>query len=300
MTDRLIDLADGPARLHVKLERLIIDRESIEPVSIPLTDIAALVVSHPAVQYSQAVIAGLAAAGGIFVACDGRHMPIGMLLPLSAHHLQAERFAKQTEASVPMRKRLWKQLVEAKVSAQGRLLKQLYEDDHGLIAMAAHVQSGDTGNTEALAARKYWPVLFRDPAFRRNPEAEDVNALLNYGYAVLRAIVARAICAAGLHPSFGIHHHNRYDAFRLADDLMEPFRPLVDGAVARRVLLEGKPATLDKETKAAIIGALTGRFILDGEERTLFDVFGRVAVSLAEVFMGKRQQFVLPDFTTSD
>jgi len=295
MTERLIDLADSPARLSVRLEQLVIERCEDETVTVPLEELAVVVVSHPAVTFTHAVLAGLAGRGGAFVVCDDRHLPVGMILPLQSHHLQSERFGHQAAASQPTQKRLWQQLVKAKVKAQGHVLKELRGDDEGLIALAARVRSGDPDNVESRAARRYWPALFRDPAFRRNRDGDDYNRYLNYGYAVLRAVVARAICAAGLHPSLGLHHHNRYDTFALASDLMEPLRPLVDKAVVVHARLKCPDAPFDKKAKAAILNALTGRLLVEGEERTLFDVAARTASSLAQVYLGQRKRLVLPE-----
>ena len=295
MTDRLIDLSEQPARLSVRLSQLIIERDDKPEATVPLEDLAVLVVSHPCVSYTHAVLSGIIEAGGAFVVCDHRHMPIAMLLPIESHSTQAERFVRQTEASEPTKKRAWQQIIQAKVRAQGRLLKELHGDDRGLLHLAGRVASGDSTNIESQASRRYWPVLFADEKFKRDREADDQNRFLNYGYAVLRAIVARAVCAAGLHPSFGVHHHNRYDAFCLADDLMEPFRPTVDAAVVRWIAEHGSAGVLDREAKAALIGALTGRFDLDGESRTLFDIVARTASSLAAVFGGESKELLLPD-----
>jgi hypothetical protein len=172
----------------------------------------------------------------MFIVSNEKHLPAAMLLPLSTHSTQTERFARQAAVSLPTRKRAWQQIVQAKLRAQARLLEETTGADQGLHVMAGRVRSGDPDNLEAQAARVYWPALFgkeaSGEAFRRDPEGEGINVHLNYGYAVLRAIVARALCASGLHPSLGVHHHNRYDTFCLADDLMEPFRPLVDRVVA--------------------------------------------------------------------
>lgn len=314
-------------------------------MTVPLADIAVLITSHPQISFTHAVLAGLAAAGGIFIACNEKHMPAAMMLPLETHSTQAERFAKQAAAPVPLRKRAWQQIVQAKLRAQGRLLEERTGKDWGLGPMAAKVRSGDPDNLEARAARIYWQALFgdfkseisnsfrrdlpeggvqspisnsfrRDPtmgsvkspisnSFRRDPEGEDVNPHLNYGYAVLRAISARALCAAGLHPSLGVHHHNRYDAFCLADDLMEPFRPLVDRVVAKlrdeRLAnfesgisnLPAEPA-LDREAKRAILEGLLGRFSAEGESRTLFDWVSRAASSLASAIERQREKLDLP------
>ena len=155
--------------------------------------------------------------------------------------------------------------------------------------------SGDSENVEAKASKIYWPNIFGDKSFRRDRAADDHNRHLNYGYAVLRAIVARAICAAGLHPSLGVHHHNRYDAFCLADDLMEPFRPLVDKAVAKILTERGANPPMDKEAKAEIIGAIIGRLEIAGEFRTMFDIASKTASSLAAVFAGERNDLLLPE-----
>ena len=295
MTDRIVDLADQPARLTVRLDQLVIERGEEKAVTVPLEELSVMVVSHPAVTFTHAVVAGIASRGGALVVCDEKHMPVGMILPLQSHHLQAERFARQAGASLPTRKRVWQQLVKAKVRAQGNLLRELHGDDRGLIALSKHVRSGDPDNIEGRASRRYWPALFPDSGFRRNRHAEDCNRHLNYGYAILRAIVARAICAAGLHPSLGLHHHNRYDTFPLASDLMEPLRPVVDRAVLLYAARVDAYAPLDKNAKTALIEALTGRVAIESEERTLFDGAARTASSLVQVYAGQRKQLVLPE-----
>ena len=262
---------------------------------MPLPEIAALVVAHPRVTFTQSVVSGLAEAGGILVTCDARFIPAAMLLPLQAHFIQTERLAQQVEASKPTCKRLWQQIVRAKITAQGRTLKALHGDDAGLPALLRRVRSGDPANVEAQASRRYWRALFADDKFRRNPDSDDQNRHLNYGYAVLRAVVARALCAAGLHPSIGLHHHNRYNPFCLADDLMEPWRPVVDGVVARWVREHGTKAPLDRDAKSALIETITGRYRVGGEARTLFDVLSRTAASLVAVFAGGRRDLVLPE-----
>jgi CRISPR-associated protein Cas1 len=293
--ERIIDLSEEPAWLNVDTSRLVISRDEQPKVSIPLAEVAVLVVAHPQVVMTQAVLAGVAEQGGIAVICDGKRMPAAMLMPLAGHFAQGERFALQAKASLPTCKRLWQSLVKAKIRAQARALADLLGDDAGLPQLADKVRSGDPSNVEAEASRRYWPALFADPRFRRDRDGGGPNALLNYGYAVLRAIVARAVCAAGLHPSLGLQHHNRYDAFRLADDLMEPFRPIVDRAVVTHCARRGLAASLDKEAKAALIGSLMGRFSLGKESRSLFDIAGRTAVSLTAVFSGRRRTLVLPE-----
>jgi len=311
MTDRVLDLSDRPARLSVRNSLLIVQLAPLKPavpvqgpsgqpdteeaetyrcerradpdeVTIPLGDIAVLIVSHPQVAYSQAVLVGLATSGAIFVSCNEKHMPVSMMLPLVCHSLQTERFAAQAALSLPAKKRIWQQIVRAKIRAQAQLLEEKSGSDDGLRAYAGRVRSGDAGNLEAQAARIYWQKLFADSGFRRDPDGDGLNAVLNYGYAVLRAIVARSLCGAGLHPSLGVHHHNRYDPFCLADDLMEPFRPIVDREAANLNAARGAGLRLDKESKSALLQSLLGRFEAGSESRTLFDWAVRAASSLAE------------------
>jgi CRISPR-associated protein Cas1 len=293
--DRIIDLAEEPAYLSIHNACLVIARAGQPDTTAPVGEVAVLLLSNPFLSLTQPVLAELAAANSIVVVCDTKRLPVAMLLPLASHFVQGERFAKQAQASLPLRKRLWQSLVKAKITAQARVLQELRADDAGLSELLPKVRSGDPANVEAEASRRYWPALFADPDFRRSRYGARQNRLLNYGYAVLRAILARAVCAAGLHPSLGLHHHNRYDPFRLVDDLMEPFRPIVDRAVAYYSAGCGPEAPLDKQAKAALIGALMGRFTVGRQSRTLFDIASRTAASLAEAFAGKRRTLVLPE-----
>lgn len=295
MTDRIIDVSDSPAYLHVQNRQLIIEREGADPVSTPLAEIAALIASHPRVRCSIPMLADLMTLGGTFVVCDQRHLPVGIMLPIAANALQAQRMAAQAAASRPLRKRLWQQIVRRKILAQAGLLRALRGDDYGLTGIARSVRSGDADNREAVASRRYWPALFDTAGtmsgaagggpvqpFRRRFDAPDANRLLNYGYAVLRAVMGRAICAAGLHPSLGLHHHHRENPFCLADDLLEPYRPLIDAAVVGH-LAAGGGTELDRAARTALLQAVLRRYRADGEVRTLFDICARTAVSLLRV-----------------
>ncbi|MFP4173861.1 MAG: type II CRISPR-associated endonuclease Cas1 [Candidatus Hydrogenedentota bacterium] len=298
MTMRIIEVAEQPRTLRVEHEQLVIrprDETNGETVRAPLEDIAALVMAHPGVVVTHSVLAGISEAGGITVVCDRRNLPTGMVLPLITHHLQTERLSWQTTVKRPVQKQLWRQIVQAKIEAQGRALARLNDSDQGLPLLAKRVRSGDPANVEAQASRRYWRALFQDPEFRRDPEKEDQNILLNYGYGVLRALVARAACGAGLHPSIGIHHHNRYNPFCLADDLMEPYRPLVDEEVARWTREERGPLDrLTREAKAALISRCTLHYTVQGEARSLFDILAKAAVSLVNVYAGNAKRLELP------
>jgi CRISPR-associated protein Cas1 len=286
VTNRILDLSDSPARLSTRLGLLVVRRDYAEEVTVPLGDVAVLVVAHAQVSYTHAVLAELMQAGGAFVTCDDKRLPVGMLLPLNGHFAQVERFAAQAALKLPVKKRLWRQLVRAKLAAQGRLLQATAGSDYGLTELAKTVRSGDPANVEAQGARRYWSALFPDRGFRRDRAEGELNALLNYGYAVLRAIVARGICAAGLHPSLGLHHHNRYSGYALADDLMEPLRPLVD-RTAYRLLQAGVELTHSSAIKRELLAGLARPIPCHGEERSLFDVAARLAASLARVTLGK-------------
>lgn len=294
MTDRVLDLAEGGARLRVRDRQLVIERPQHDPVRVPASDVAVLILAHPQVTCTQSVFAALMECGAAVITCDRQYLPAGLLLPTVGHSSQAERFAAQAAAPAPRKKRAWQQIVRAKLHAQAAVLEALRQTDGALRELAKRVRSGDPENIEAQAARRYWPLLFDDPAFRRRREAPDQNRLLNYGYAVLRAMVARAVCAAGLHPSLGLHHHNRYDAYCLADDLMEPYRPVVDGAVVEHVAAYGRDAPLDRAAKQCLLEALTDRYAADGEVRTLFDLITRTASSLAQVYLGQATRLRYP------
>lgn len=295
LTDRIIDISEHGADLSVRHSQLVIASNGSETTA-PMSEIAVLVIAHPAVRMTHAVLSGLCSTGGICVFCTEKHLPAGMLLPVEGNSVQAKTFVKQAAAPLPTRKRIWKQVAKAKIISQGRLLLMLKGEDKGLGFIANDVRAGDSSNIEAQAARRYWTALFGD-RFRRDPNAFDQNKLLNYGYAVLRAATARAICSSGLHPSIGLHHHNKYDTFCLADDLMEPFRPVVDEAVYRIVEGKGTDAALDKESKRAIIeNIIERRFDAQGELRTLFDVMTKVTSSLAGVYAGERSNIFLPEF----
>lgn len=292
--DKIIDISDMVASLNIRLSNLIIEDHEGRMTSIPLQEVAALVLSNPHVKITNAVMSAIAGAGGILVVSDQKFQPAGMLLPLDAHFAQGERFRMQANASLPTKKRVWQQIVRSKVRAQAILLRRLTNHDNGLFALVARVASGDTGNIEAQAAQRYWPKVFNNPNFRRNREMEDQNRLLNYGYAVLRSLTARAICASGLHPSLGVHHHNRYDPFSLASDLMEPFRPLVDEVVARIVQENGESVYLSRDIKRMLISGVLQPIMVDGEVKSLFSILARCSSSLASIYTGERKNLLLP------
>lgn len=300
--DHVVDVANAAATVAIKNGALEVrlPRSGDEPPPptrpIALCDIAAVILSHPGAAITRAALAELASAGVPVVVAGGVEegfMPVAMSLPLHGHSTQQEKFEVQAAASLPTKKRCWQQIIRAKIMGQGKLLAALRGSDFGLLARADAVRSGDPDNLEGQAARTYWPALFGDD-FLRRPDGSAPNHLLNYGYAVMRAFVARSITAAGLHPGLGLQHHNKYNSYVLADDLMEPFRPHVDEEVVMLCDQFGPDVELRPEVKARLIAVPNKRLEFMGEARTIGEVAQRLAWSLAQVFEGSREKLALP------
>lgn len=296
IAERIIDLSEHGAHVSLRNGLLHVRGETAE-AAVPLDELVAVLASHPRVSFTHAALAALATAGVMVVCSDEKRMPAAMLLPVNGNYIQTERFRRQAQISEPTRKRLWQQLVQAKIKAQAMNLAELGRPDEGMLLMVGRVRSGDPENLEAQAARRYWSRLFPG-GFRRDRDDDDQNRLLNYGYAVLRAVVARCIVGSGLHPSFGLNHHNRYNAFCLADDLIEPFRPRVDRVTAELVAAHGPMVPLDRSTREALIAAVLGRVRIAGEDRKLLDGAFRLTSSLQAVLEGKARKLVIPEVWT--
>ena len=206
---------------------VIADRQSGEEILRPLEDVKMIIVDHHSVRLTMPLLIRLANNNVAVVICDEKHMPTTMMLDLESNTQQSLRFQKQISASVTTKKQLWKQIIEAKIVNQSLLLEKLGKGKNTLICYARNVKSGDSSNREGVAARVYWKTLLGN-GFIRDRFGEPPNSLLNYGYTLLRSLVARNLMNAGLLPTIGINHHNRYNAFPLADDMMEPYRPYVD------------------------------------------------------------------------
>lgn len=251
--------------------------------------------STPYVTLTQPAIAELAKAGVCVVFSDREALPAAMCLPFGVHHQPATRFRQQADAAKPLLKRLWQEIVKSKLTHQAALLKHLHGKSYGLDEYSEHVKSGDTSNVEAQGAKLYWSKLFLDVGFTRDRDAHDINIILNYGYTFLRAITARAICASGLHPGLGLHHHHRDNSFCLADDLMEPFRGYVDYA-AYRMVDGGKLRfeELTKEGKAHVIQSLLKPIRMQERNESLFYVIQRLAGSLVDAFAREGNSLRLP------
>ena len=224
------------------------------------------------------------------------HLPAGMMLPLDAHHVQTERHRAQVDTGAPVKRRIWQGLISAKIAQQGLVLTHFTSAHGGLAPMARRVRSGDPENLEAQAAQRYWPLLFGKD-FRRDRDADGVNALLNYGYAVMRAAIARSVVAAGLIPSLGVHHRNRSNPFCLADDLLEPYRPFVDWRVRRLSdeTDEAKPSLEDRGTRASLLSLFNETVTVGGRRNPMLVAIQASATSLGRALTGGERALALPE-----
>jgi CRISPR-associated protein Cas1 len=255
MIHRVVELQETGNHAHLERGFLVVDRAGAEVGRVPLDDIAVLLFSGPGNSLSTNLIAALAERSACTVICGDNYHPKAMVLPFDAHHLHRQRLEAQINASEPLKKRLWQQIIRAKIENQSACLSRCTQPDPTLDALVHRVGSGDPDNIEAQAARRFWAGLF-DDGFTRDPARPGINALLNYGYAVLRAATARALVSAGLYPALGLHHVNQANAFVLADDLMEPFRPLVDAHVHAIWKTDGSEMTVHaKRTLARLLVA---------------------------------------------
>jgi len=297
MVKHTIEISAEPAHLAVRLDQLLIRRPGEDPrepaASIPCEDIGLVIVDHPCTSYSHAALAKLVECGAAVLICGRDHLPSGLLLPISEHSELVWRMDEQISASRPLRKRLWQQIVIAKIRAQAANLAADSVEQRKLLTLAAEVRSGDPTNVEAQAARIYWSAwLGPDTPFRRDPDGDGINALLNYGYAIVRAAVARALVAAGLQPALGIHHSNRANPFCLADDLMEPLRPLVDSKV--RELVSWGLKQVDARTKPTLLRLLAETVRCGQSTGPLMVALHRMAASLANCYAGHSRELTIP------
>ncbi|MYG38903.1 MAG: type II CRISPR-associated endonuclease Cas1 [Synechococcus sp. SB0676_bin_10] len=295
MLRKTVEFSTPGTRLSVTYRQLVIQRPDLPKATLPIEDLGVVIVDDVRATYTQAVFLELLNAGATVLVTGRDHLPIGMMLPLDGHHVQAERHRAQVQASEPVRKQAWQAIVRAKINQQAAVLARFNESHKRLLAMARKVRSGDPDNLEAQAAQRYWPLLF-GPGFHRDREAEGVNALLNYGYAVLRAAVARAIVATGLIPSLGVHHRHRNNPFCLADDLLEPYRPYVDWRV--RLLVDSNGAALprvsERETRAALLSLLNETICVGQRREPLLLAFHTSAASLCRALTGGDRALSLP------
>ncbi|MBX3728283.1 MAG: type II CRISPR-associated endonuclease Cas1 [Candidatus Sumerlaeia bacterium] len=291
MTRRTIEVSGHDVHLSLAHHQVKITRGGEAVGSVPAEEVALLIVDTPTASYTHPTVVELLAQGAAVVFCGPDHLPAGIALPIEGHHLQAERFRAQMEASLPTRKRLWQQIVAAKIAAQASACT----DDavrRRLEVLRTRVRSGDPANVEAQAARFYWGAWMPEIGFRRDRDGPFPNGLLNYGYMMMRAALARALVAAGFHPSFGLRHTNRYNAFALADDFVEPFRPLVDCQV--RQLARNASGAIGRAEKQALLSLLTHPTDSAAGTGPLINALEPLCISLHRCLLGEERTLAIP------
>jgi CRISPR-associated protein Cas1 len=291
MIGRIVEIAEDGRHLAKSHGFLTVSAGGEELGRVPLEDVSAVIATAHGLTYSNNLLVALSQQGSPLVICGPNHSPSAMLWPADGHHQQAGRMHDQAAASKSLKKRLWMQIVRAKIEGQGETLKAVGVPHQGFHLLARKVRSGDPENVEAQAARRYWPLLFGEK-FRRDRAAGGVNGMLNYVYTVLRAGTARALMGAGLHPSFGLAHRQRGNAFALADDLMEPFRPVADLLVHDRVA-EGA-TELDSDGKAALVRILATDMSTPDGASPISMCLQRLATSLVRCHAGEAKALDLP------
>ena len=292
----------NPAYLSMKNAQLVIrlnDAQTQEEVTktVPIEDIGVVVLEDRQITITNGALDALLQNNCAVITCDDRHLPAGMLLPLEGHTVQSERFRIQIEASLPLKKQLWQQTVQAKIRNQASVLKRLSGAETGcMLAWANNVKSGDSENLEGRAAAYYWKSVFPEmERFVRDREGDAPNNLLNYGYAIVRAVVARALVASGLLPTFGIHHHNRYNAYCLADDIMEPYRPYVDELVIGILESGADCSELTTDLKRQLLGLPVKEVVIGGQRSPMMVAVTQTTASLVKCFSGELRKIAYPE-----
>ena len=285
----------SPAYLKTSTEQLVVERKDEPAKSIPIEDIGIVILDHQQITITQLLMAKLLANNVALITCNETHHPVGLLLTLDGHTLQSQKYQAQIALSLPLKKQLWQQTVAQKISNQAAVLQQQRMETNYLTTLARTVKSGDPGNHEALAAAYYWKRLFPDFLnFTRQREGLPPNNLLNYGYAILRATVARSLVGSGLLPTLGIHHRNQYNAYCLADDIMEPYRPYVDMVVYQQVRTHGQYLEMTPNMKTALLNIPAMDVTIDGQQSPLMNAVARTTASLCKCYEGEARKILYP------
>ncbi len=273
---------------------MVVDRQAqlLDKVTVPIEDVGVVLLDNSQITITHNAIKSLQDNNVSLISCDDKHMPSSLMLPLEGHSLQSKRYRHQIEASVPLRKNLWQQTVAAKIHNQMLALKKLGRSFKRLEVLAGRVQSGDPQNVEAQAASYYWSQYLQ--GFQRDRYGEPPNHLLNYGYAILRSMVARALVGSGLIPGLGIHHKNQYNAYCLADDIMEPYRPFIDLLAHERYMVNEGDHFISMEDKKALLSVATMDAQYQRKKSPLMVGLSMTTASLAQCYEGKRRRIHYP------
>ena len=291
----------NPAYLSLHLKQLVVEQPQADKTemikhTIPVEDIGVVILENPQITITQALMAALLDNNCAIVTCDSHHLPAGLLLPLDNHNLQSERFREQINASEPLRKQMWQQTIVSKITSQAYVLKQQNIEYRNMLMWSKSVRSGDTDNLEGRAAAYYWRNVFGDADFVRGQFGDMPNGLLNYGYSIVRAMMARALVAAGLLPTLGIHHHSRYDAYCLADDIMEPYRALVDLQVLDIWNRYGDVSELSTALKKELLSLSTADVSIEGHRSPMMIAMQTTANSVQRCFSAESRKIIYPDW----
>ncbi len=300
---------ENPARLSLRLEQIVVEltavvnnpnvpeiAQKMGTKTIPIEDVGVVVLDNRQITITHALIDALLENNCAIITCNEKHLPVGLMLPLDGHNLQNERFREQIEASEPLKKQLWQQTVVAKILGQAHVLGTQHIEHNNMLKWAKDVRSGDTDNMEARAAAYYWRNVFGDQDFIRAQEGLPPNNLLNYGYSIVRAMMARALVAAGLLPTLGIHHHNRYNAYCLADDIMEPYRPFVDEMVLMMIKQGMVGEDITTAQKIQLLGLCTADVHIEGHRRPMMLAIQTTAQSVQKCYSGEARKIIYPDW----
>lgn len=293
MIKRIVDVSE-PAYIYLKQRQLLINQEGKLAGQVPIEDLGVLILQHPAIVITQPVIIACQQHNVTIIFCDSRRLPYSSILPIGeGNKLHQKILQQQLAISEPLRKRLWKQIIIHKIKGQAHTLEQLSKDSTQLRHLCHQVKSGDSGNCESIASGYYWKLLFGD-GFIRDTNADGINSLLNYGYSIMRAAVARSLCAGGLHPALGLFHHNQYNALCLADDLMEPFRPWVDLRVYQ--LYQQNPQTqIDRNSKTPLLSLLSDEVLYQGKKMPFLVASHYLIANLKRCYTRESQTLIYPE-----
>lgn len=286
---------ENPARLSLKLAQMVVELQDVTR-TLPIEDIGVVILDHKQITITHALIDALLANNVAIVTSNDKHLPVGMMLPLDGNTLQSERFRAQIDASEPLKKQMWQQTIVAKILGQAHVLGTQLIEHNNMLKWAKDVRSGDTENMEARAAAFYWRNMFEKDAFIRDPQGLPPNNLLNYGYSIVRAMMARALVGAGLLPTLGIHHHSRYDAYCLADDIMEPYRPFVDIKVLEMWKNGGITSDISSDQKRELLGITTMDVNISGHRSPMMLAIQTTAQSVQKCYSGEARKIIYPDW----
>ena len=286
---------ENPARLSLKLAQMVVELQDVTR-TLPIEDIGVVILDHKQITITHALIDALLANDVAIVTSNDKHLPVGLMLPLDGNTLQSERFRAQIDASEPLKKQLWQQTIVAKILGQAHVLGTRLIKHNNMLKWAKDVRSGDPENMEARAAAFYWRNMFEKDAFIRDPQGLPPNNLLNYGYSIVRAMMARALVGAGLLPTLGIHHHSRYDAYCLADDIMEPYRPFVDMKVLEMWKKGNITNDISSEQKRELLGVTTMDVSISGHRSPMMLAIQTTAQSVQKCYSGEARKIIYPDW----